>query len=580
MLIYQASVTAILALLLLNTLNNLRLLRRPGVLTPDHEGEAGLATTASAMLGAPTAPAHVPLVSILVPARNEARAIAACVESLARQDYPHCEVLVLDDHSEDQTAAIVAEVAARYPQVRLLRGQPLPPGWHGKAFACAQLAREAKGEWLLFADADTVHAPGCVSATLAVAHERRAALLTMIPRLIAGSFGEALLLPTTVLTFAGVLPLGLVMNLPLSLIAGAFGPFMLFRREAYERLGGHAAVRAEIVEDMALSRLVKRHGGRVVWVDGTELVSTRLYHGLREAWRGFAKSAFAATDYSLLGLLAGVPLCAAFLLAPYGFVAASVLTGHAGSIALFWLPLCQIAAILTSYALLLRRFRLPLGMVLLHAVTVGAIVLFTIYSAYQATLGGGVAWKGRTYDFGTRRNGWWRRVLAGLRRIPLDAELPIARLVVAALLVVLGWRAGRAGLRLAVLLPLVGWTLALLERARAQGHQHDPAPAWLAAGADLALGVAALAYLQLSGLFPEGPALIGVVLCALAFRLLGWRLAAAVTSAVLGGLLLLAAGAYAPALDALPLLWCSAVVVLARRPIAQAVSPWIHRLRS
>lgn len=573
MLIYQATITAILALLLLNTLTNLLLLRRPAAPT-----------------GAASDAARAPLVSILVPARDEERGIARCVESLARQDYPRCEVLVLDDHSEDRTAAIVADLAARHPHVRLLRGEPLPPGWHGKAFACAQLAREAKGDWLLFADADTVHAAHCVSTTLAIAQRRHAALLTMIPRLVAGSFGEALLLPIALLTFACVLPLGLVMSSRTPMVAGAFGPFMLFRREEYERLGGHTAVRGEIVEDMALSRLVKRHGGRVVWVDGTGLVSARLYHGLREAWRGHAKSAFAALNYSLLGLLAGAPLCAAFLLAPYGFAAAAILSAHVGSIALFWLPLCQIAAVLASYALALRRFRMPLGMVLLHAVTVGAIVLFTVQSAYQATLGGGIIWKGRTYDFGARRHGAVRLARARARRIRLAAELPVARLLLAALLVVLGWRAGSAALRFAVLLPLVGWTLALLEHAdvQAQSRQRDSTvvsastspPPTLAAVADLAQGAAALVYLWLSGLFSAGPALAAVALCALAFWLLTWRTAAALTSSLLGGLLLLAAGARAPSLDLLPLLWVAVVVVLARRPIAQAVLPWIQRWRS
>src|SRR5215469_10735082 len=113
MLIYQGVVTAVLAALLLNTLNNLRLIRRPAIRP---------------------APERGPLVSILVPARNEARTIARCVVSLARQDYPHCEVLVLDDQSEDATADIIERVARRHQQVRLLRGAALPPGWHGKAW--------------------------------------------------------------------------------------------------------------------------------------------------------------------------------------------------------------------------------------------------------------------------------------------------------------------------------------------------------------------------------------------------------------------------------------------------------------
>lgn len=380
MLIYQGIVTAILAALLLNTINNLRLLRRPPVLP---------------------APADGPLVSVLIPARNEARTIARCVESLARQDYPRCEILVLDDHSEDQTAAIVADLARRCPRVRLLRGRPLPSGWHGKAFACSQLARAATGEWLLFVDAETIHSPHSVSTALRVARQRNAGLLTMIPRLETGSLAEALLLPTVPLTFAAVLPLGLVMKSSSPLISGAFGPFLLFRRDTYERLGGHAAVRADIVEDMQLSRLVKRHGGRVIWIDGAELVRVRLYHGLNEAWHGLAKSAFAAIDYSLLGLLVGVPLCVTALLAPYGFLLVGLLCRQQGA-ALLWLPLCQIALIWTAYLLLLWRFRLPLGMVALQGATIAAIIFYTIYSAYQVWLGAGVVWKGRSYQFATR----------------------------------------------------------------------------------------------------------------------------------------------------------------------------------
>lgn len=384
MLIYQGIVTTILAALLLNTINNLRLLRRPLV---------------------SLAPADGPLVSILIPARNEARTIARCVESLARQDYPHCEILVLDDHSEDQTATIVAGLAGRYPSVRLLAGRPLPPDWHGKAFACAQLAGAATGEWLLFVDAETIHSLHSVSIALRVAQQRDAGLLTMIPRLEVGSFAEALLLPTVPLTFAAVLPLGLVMRSRSPLISGAFGPFLLFRRDIYERLGGHAAVRADIVEDMELSRLVKRHGGRVVWIDGAELVRVRLYHGLREAWHGLAKSAFAAINYSLSGLLVGVPLCVLALLAPYGFLLVGLLgrqRSPASALAVLWLPLCQIALIWTAYLLLLWRFRLPLGVVALHGATIAAIILYTVYSAYEARFGAGVVWKGRSYRFATR----------------------------------------------------------------------------------------------------------------------------------------------------------------------------------
>ncbi|HEY7358420.1 MAG TPA: glycosyltransferase, partial [Ktedonobacterales bacterium] len=288
MLIYQAIITAILAIMLLNTINNLRLFHRPGKRALSADG--------------PPPAARGPLVSVLVPARNEERSIARCLESLARQDYPNLEILVLDDQSEDQTAAIVEDLARRCPTVRLLRGGPLPPNWHGKAYACAQLARVARGEWLLFVDADTIHAPEAVSTALQFAIEQQADLLTMMPQVLEGSFGEALLLPLVPLTFGTFLPMGLVAGRKYPLVAGAMGPFLLFRRASYQRIGGHEAARTDIVEDMKLARLIKQQRGKLIWIDGTALTRVRFYHSFGEAWRGLAKSTFAALDYSVTAL--------------------------------------------------------------------------------------------------------------------------------------------------------------------------------------------------------------------------------------------------------------------------------------
>jgi chlorobactene glucosyltransferase len=546
MLIYQSLVTAILAALLVNTIVNLRLLRRPSNQPP---------------------PADGPLVSILVPARNEAHAIARCVESLARQDYPRCEILVLDDQSDDQTAAIVDELAQQYPNVRLLHGQPLPPNWHGKAYACAQLAQVACGDWLLFVDADTVHAPDCVSTALRAALEQRADLLTMMPRLLVQSFGEALLLPTIPLTFVGFLPLGMVTGHPSSVVAGALGPFLLFRRDIYQRIGGHEAVRTDIVEDMQLSRLVKRHGGRVVWIDGTALTRVRMYHSLREAWHGLGKSAFAAIDYSLPALLLGMPVFAAIFLAPYAVLVFGLI-GRQPSASLVWLPLAQIALLWTSYLLMLQRFRLQRSLVFLYAGTVLAIMLFTVHSAYQVTFGGGVRWKGRTYQFGKQR----RRVRLRAR---VAAELPAVRLLLAVLLVVLGWHWGSATLRLAALLPLIGWTFAWLEDAL----RRDPTSRWSPV-ADAAGGIASVAYLQLSGLLPIGLMVLALLLIGVSARIFPGRVVATIASALLGSVLLITAWTYASALDTILFVWVAGILLVARRPMAQAVLPWLQRLRS
>jgi len=550
MLIYQAVVTALLAALLLNTLNNLRLIRR---LHPRPH------------------PASGPLVSILVPARNEARTIAHCVISLARQDYPRCEVLVLDDQSEDATAEIADRVARRYPQVRLLQGSALPSGWHGKAWACRQLGLAARGEWLLFVDADVVLARECVTSALAAAREQSADLLTLMPRLEAAGVGEALLLATMPLTFAGFLPQGLVMGRRWPLVAGALGKFLLFRREAYLRIGGHEAVRTDIVEDMQLSRLVKRHGGRLMWYDGTVLARARPYHGLGEAWRGIAKSSFAAIDYSLTALVLGIPAVAAVLLAPYGFAVAGII-GRRMEAALLWLPLAQVALLWVSYLLIVWRFQLPRRMVVLHAATILATILLTMQSAYQVLLGDGVAWKGRTYRFNSTRRRAGQRTG---RRWGAAVELPGARLVIVALLLPLGWHWGREGLPLAAILTLAAGTCAALEyiapRERASRLTPVADVCWCAVG---------LAYLQLDGLLPIGLVLVALVAAGLGAQVVSRQAGVVTAGALLGSSIVLAAGMEAPGLDTVGLLWTVGVVVLARRSIAQVVGPWLERFRS
>ncbi|HLY32266.1 MAG TPA: glycosyltransferase [Ktedonobacterales bacterium] len=545
MLVYQAGVALILALLLLNTMNNLRLAPGPS---------RRMSTSG-------------PLVSILIPARNEERAIARCVESLAQQDYPNCEILVLDDQSEDSTAALVEGLAQRYPQVRLLRGRPLPPEWPGKAYACAQLAHEARGDWLLFVDADTIHAPSCVSLALQAAYDHQADLLTLMPRLTMGSFGEALLLPTIPLAFMSILPLGLAARLPTTLLTVALGPFLLFRRETYLRIGGHEAVRTEIVEDVRLSRLVKRQGGRVVWLDGGELMSVRMYHNFGEAWHGLAKSAFAAIDYSLLTLLIGLPCCAAVFLAPYGFLAWGLLS-HTFSIALCWLPLAQLGLIWLSYLLLIRRFHLRSGMLFLHGATILAIILFTAHSAFATMLGNGVSWKGRSYQFSVHRS-------YSQLRVQLALALSVLRLLLIVLLIVLGWRWGRAALRLAALIPLLAWTLAWLANTLKRAQQ-----GWLEPYANVALSLACLIYLQLSGLTPVWLIALALATLMISLFFVTPRSITTLAAALMGGVVLIIAGQSDPAISVLLLGWAAGVLLLSGRSFAQTLAPRFHRPRS
>lgn len=547
MLIYQVIITTVLATLLLNTIINLRLLSAPKVSVALDDTE------------------EAPLVSILVPARNEERSIAQCVESLALQDYPRCEIIVLDDQSDDKTAIIVERLARRYPNVRLLHGGELPPNWHGKANACAQLAKEANGEWLLFVDADAVLAPQCVSVTLRQARERHADLLTMIPTSLVGSFGEALLLPIIPLTFAAFLPHVLVTHHPSPLFAGALGQFLLFRRDAYLRIGGHAAVRTDIVEDIQLSRLVKRHGGQLVWIDGTALMHVRMYHNFAEAWRGITKSAFAAINYSLPILLPGVVVCVALFCGPYIFLALGLIH-HPTLGPLLWLPLLQVVCLWITNLLVMRRFHLPLALVFLQAGTMLAMILTTLHAAIQTEFGSGIVWKGRTYQFGAAaREGYTLGALweAGLARM---------RLLIAVLLL-LSWGTG-ARLEITVALLLLGWTTALLEFVARKGATSR----WTSA-ADLAVGLACLGYLQLSGLFSIWLTLLSVIIIALCVRWFSWQIVATMASALLGGILFITAQMRAP--DQILMGWFVLIALaVASHSFFQVIIPWLHRVRS
>ncbi|HIP87978.1 MAG TPA: glycosyltransferase [Anaerolineales bacterium] len=334
-------------------------------------------------------------ISILVPARNEARNIRRCLESLLAQDYPLLEVIVLDDGSTDETPEIVTEMARRDPRLRLVRGQPLPPGWMGKNFACDQLARVARGEWLLFTDADTVHRPNTVSWAIEAAQQNRADLISLIPRAVTHSFGEEVLLPIIPFGVVGCFPLALGERLRIPILTMAVGPFMLFRREAYQRIGGHRAVRGEIAEDVILARRMRRFGGRVVLLDGSEQVDVHFYHGFLETWRGLAKSAFAALGYRFLPTALMLLFYGFLFLWPVFLLFEGLWQGRMGEPTVR-LALFQVFLNTGLWYAVAVRFQLPRRTAFLYPLTVLLVTLVMLDSVRQAVFGG-IKWKERVY---------------------------------------------------------------------------------------------------------------------------------------------------------------------------------------
>jgi chlorobactene glucosyltransferase len=248
-------------------------------------------------------PGNFPLVSILVPARNEENNIEKCVRSLLAQNYPSFEILVLDDQSSDGTNAILAQLAISQPALQVLSGIPPPEGQAGKNWACSQLAQQAQGDLLFFTDADTVHQPRTLGILVTALIGEQADLLTGFPRQQVVTWAERLLVPFFSWASLCFFPLWLAYRLHQSALVVAVGQMMLFRREAYQMVGGHASLGTEIVDDIQLARKIKVAGLRWRVTHISDLITCRMYHGSQEAVNGFSKNLFAAFDFRLLTYL-------------------------------------------------------------------------------------------------------------------------------------------------------------------------------------------------------------------------------------------------------------------------------------
>lgn len=242
-------------------------------------------------------PETVPLVTALIPAKDEEATIAECLNSVRRQDYPRLEIFVMDDRSTDRTSAIVRELADAdsHSRVRLLQNDHLPPGWTGKTHVLHQAASQARGDWLWFLDADTVHAPEFLSVMLEYARTQRAAMVSLLPELRCESFWEQIVQPLGAIVLMQSFPLSRI-NDDRSKLAFANGQSILIERSAYDAAGGHAAVRDRFVEDIGMAQRVKALGRPIRTVLVKNLVACRMYASLGQVVRGWSRILYDALD--------------------------------------------------------------------------------------------------------------------------------------------------------------------------------------------------------------------------------------------------------------------------------------------
>jgi chlorobactene glucosyltransferase len=329
-------------------------------------------------------------VSILIPARDEESNIAACLDGARAQGEVVREILVYDDHSTDATPRIVAEYARH--RVRSLSPKALPAGWCGKTFACAQLAAEARGRWLLFLDADARLRAGAVACAVAEAEVRGVSLLSCWPALELRSFWERALMPLLNFVVFTLYPAPLAQKRREDPSLGlAHGSFILARRDAYARIGGHELVCDEIFEDTRLARAWRARGEPSLCLDGQTVLSVRMYHSFGEIWRGFQKNFFPAFRRER-SFWAFVALHFSVFLLPFPLAPALWANEAARPFVALW-----VAAVLATRLALALRFRHPLLSVVLHPLGEVILLALGLSSWWRCRRGRGVEWKGRRY---------------------------------------------------------------------------------------------------------------------------------------------------------------------------------------
>jgi glycosyltransferase involved in cell wall biosynthesis len=359
------------------------LFREPPIIPSPLAGEGG---------GASPPGEGLPSISVLIPARNEELGIAACLESVLAARHVELELIVLDDHSTDRTAEIVREIAAKDSRVRIETAPPLPEGWCGKQAACFALSKLARFDVFTFLDADARLEPEALARMVLFLQESQAGLVSGFPRQETGTFLEKLLIPLINWLLLCWLPLWAMRRFRWSAFGAGCGQWFMTSRNAYEKVGGHSAVKASLHDGLTLPRAYRRAGFMTDICDASNLATCRMYRSASAVWFGLAKNAregIAATEQ--IGFWTVVLMCGQVL--PF-----SALILHYIAAPEVWHPL--------GFAMVLawvvregcaRSHRDSVMGELLHPLGILLLLAIQWYAVLLAIIGKPTGWKGRAH---------------------------------------------------------------------------------------------------------------------------------------------------------------------------------------
>lgn len=329
--------------------------------------------------------------SVLIPARNEEENIELALQSILSNDYPHFEVIVMDDHSTDRTKAIVERTMKVDPRVRLVEAPPLPEGWCGKQHACFQLARYSKGDLLLFVDADVRLSSDALARTVHFMDNNKAALASGVPKQEFSGFTDRLLIPQIHFVLLGYLPLWAMRKSKMPALSGGCGQLMVAQRMAYMQCGGHSRIPATLHDGLKLPRVFRQAGYPTELFDATDIASCRMYSSDQETIAGLGKNA-----HEGLGAKETIlPMTCLLLLGQVApIINLGVALAQGSSIFISFLA---VLAMYLPRMISIERFRQPAWSAMLHPISVLALLTIQWSAFLRHRRGKPSTWKGRAY---------------------------------------------------------------------------------------------------------------------------------------------------------------------------------------